>query len=83
MACAVVRSGTLLAPSCHRWRHAMEVVVMKNTNQMSGVPVSNWPTAVINAMVEAVSHLGVTEIGKPATPERVWKAIRDARGGAA
>jgi hypothetical protein len=30
-----------------------------------------------------VSHLGVTEIGKPATPERVWKAIRDAKGGAA
>ncbi|HEU4832075.1 MAG TPA: molybdopterin cofactor-binding domain-containing protein, partial [Actinomycetota bacterium] len=41
------------------------------------------PPAVINAVVDAVSHLGVTEIGKPATPERVWKAIRDARGGAA
>jgi carbon-monoxide dehydrogenase large subunit len=38
---------------------------------------------VINAVVDAVSHLGVTEIGKPATPERVWKAIRDAKGGAA
>jgi len=33
--------------------------------------------------VDAVSHLGVTEIGKPATPERVWRAIRDAKGGAA
>ena len=41
------------------------------------------PPAVINAIVDAVSHLGVTEIGKPATPERVWKAIRDAKGGAA
>ena len=41
------------------------------------------PPAVVNAIVDAVSHLGVTEIGKPATPERVWKAIRDAKGGAA
>jgi aerobic carbon-monoxide dehydrogenase large subunit len=36
------------------------------------------PPAVINAVVDAVSHLGVTEVGKPASPERVWRAIRDA-----
>ena len=36
------------------------------------------PPAVINAVVDAVSHLGVTDVGKPATPERVWRAIRDA-----
>ena len=43
------------------------------------------PPAVINAIVDALSHLGVTEVGKPATPERVWRAIQDARsdGGAA
>jgi len=41
------------------------------------------PPAVINAIVDAVSHLGVTDVGKPATPERVWNAIREARGGAA
>jgi carbon-monoxide dehydrogenase large subunit len=39
------------------------------------------PPAVINAVVDAVSHLGVTEVGKPATPERVWRAIRAAKGG--
>jgi carbon-monoxide dehydrogenase large subunit len=39
------------------------------------------PPAVVNAVVDAVSHLGVTQIGKPATPERVWRAIQDARGG--
>jgi carbon-monoxide dehydrogenase large subunit len=38
------------------------------------------PPAVLNAVVDAVSHLGVTEIERPATPERVWRAIRDARG---
>jgi carbon-monoxide dehydrogenase large subunit len=41
------------------------------------------PPAVINAVVDAVSHLGVTEVGKPATPERVWRAIKDAQGGGA
>ena len=39
--------------------------------------------AVMNAVVDALSHLGVTDVGKPASPERVWRAIQDARGGAA
>jgi carbon-monoxide dehydrogenase large subunit len=34
-------------------------------------------------VIDAVSHLGVTHIQKPATPERVWRAIKDAQGGAA
>ncbi|HSC96640.1 MAG TPA: molybdopterin cofactor-binding domain-containing protein, partial [Burkholderiales bacterium] len=34
---------------------------------------------VINAVVDALSELGVTHIEMPATPERVWRAIRDAR----
>ena len=37
------------------------------------------PPAVINAIVDAMSHLGVTDVGRPATPERVWKAIQEAR----
>jgi carbon-monoxide dehydrogenase large subunit len=46
------------------------------------------PPAVINAVIDAVSHLGVTAIEKPASPERVWRAILDAKaenpqGGAA
>jgi carbon-monoxide dehydrogenase large subunit len=41
------------------------------------------PPAVVNAVIDAVSHLGVSHIAKPATPERVWRAIRDAKGGAA
>ena len=41
------------------------------------------PPAVVNAVVDAVSYLGVTNVGKPATPERVWRAIQDARGGGA
>jgi carbon-monoxide dehydrogenase large subunit len=37
------------------------------------------PPAVINAIVDALSHLGVTDVERPATPERVWKAIQEAR----
>ncbi len=37
------------------------------------------PPAVINAVVDALSHLGVTNVGRPATPERVWRAIQEAK----
>ena len=36
------------------------------------------PPAVVNAVIDAVSHLGVTAIEKPASPERVWRAIQEA-----
>ena len=35
--------------------------------------------AVANAIVDALAELGVTHIELPATPERVWRAIREAR----
>jgi len=35
--------------------------------------------SVMNAVVDALSELGVRHIDMPATPERVWQAIRDAR----
>jgi carbon-monoxide dehydrogenase large subunit len=39
--------------------------------------------AVINAIVDALSELGVRHIEMPATSERVWRAIQTARAGAA
>jgi carbon-monoxide dehydrogenase large subunit len=41
--------------------------------------------AVVNAIVDALRPLGITDITMPCTPERVWRAIQDARenGGAA
>ena len=39
--------------------------------------------AVINAIVDALSGHGVRHIEMPATPERVWRAIRGARAAAA
>jgi aerobic carbon-monoxide dehydrogenase large subunit len=43
-----------------------------------GGTVAGTPT-VINAIVDALAPLGVTDIGLPATPETVWKAIQSAR----
>jgi len=36
--------------------------------------------AVANAVVDALADFGIEHIELPATPERVWKAIRAARG---
>jgi aerobic carbon-monoxide dehydrogenase large subunit len=41
------------------------------------------PPAVINAVIDALTPLGVTHIDMPATPEKVWRAIQAAQGGAA
>jgi carbon-monoxide dehydrogenase large subunit len=41
------------------------------------------PPTVVNAVVDAVTHLGVTDLQMPASPERVWRAIQSAKGGAA
>jgi carbon-monoxide dehydrogenase large subunit len=35
--------------------------------------------AVANAIVDALSPLGIRHIGMPATPERVWRAIQESR----
>jgi carbon-monoxide dehydrogenase large subunit len=35
---------------------------------------------IINAIVDALADFGVRHIEMPATPERVWRAIQDARG---
>jgi carbon-monoxide dehydrogenase large subunit len=38
--------------------------------------------AVINAIIDALRPMGVTEIRMPASPERVWRALQDARNSA-
>ena len=39
------------------------------------------PPAVINAVLDALAPRGVEDIQMPATPERVWRALRTASGG--
>ncbi len=38
--------------------------------------------AVINAVCDGLSPYGVTDMEMPATPQRVWRAIQDGKGGA-
>ena len=37
--------------------------------------------AVQNAVIDALAHLGIRHLDMPATPERVWRAIDEARSG--
>ena len=39
------------------------------------------PPAVVNAVVDALAHLGVDHVDMPLQPERVWQAIRTRKGG--
>jgi carbon-monoxide dehydrogenase large subunit len=37
------------------------------------------PPAIVNSVVDALSHLGVRHIDMPLTPEKVWNAIQGAQ----
>jgi carbon-monoxide dehydrogenase large subunit len=37
--------------------------------------------AVVNAVLDALAPFGVTHIDMPLRPEKVWRAIQDAKGG--
>jgi carbon-monoxide dehydrogenase large subunit len=39
------------------------------------------PQTIVNAILDALSPLGIEHIDMPATPERVWRAIRNAHQG--
>ena len=41
-----------------------------------GGTVASTPT-VMNAILDALAPLGVTDVPMPATPERIWRALRD------
>jgi carbon-monoxide dehydrogenase large subunit len=41
------------------------------------------PVAVINSVIDALGHFGVTHIDKPASPWNVWRTIQEATGGGA
>jgi carbon-monoxide dehydrogenase large subunit len=40
-------------------------------------------SSIVNAVLDALSEYGITHIDMPLTPERVWRAIRDAKAKAA
>ena len=67
-------------PSFTLGRHTTECthnpLGVKGVGEVGSIGV---PPAVINAVVDALSDLGVTHLDMPATPERVWKTIHAAQ----
>ena len=37
------------------------------------------PPAVMNALIDALTPLGIHHLDMPATPEKIWRAMRDAQ----
>jgi carbon-monoxide dehydrogenase large subunit len=73
---SAVEIPTMIVDSSHATPSSTNPLGVKGIGE-AGTIAS--PPAVINAVVDALSHLGVTEMGKPASPERVWRAIQDAK----
>jgi carbon-monoxide dehydrogenase large subunit len=87
-------SGQLLSATLMDYALPRADMLPSFTTEISEVPSTSHPLglrgggeggttpalgAVVNAIVDALAELGVEHIEMPATPERVWRAIRDAR----
>jgi carbon-monoxide dehydrogenase large subunit len=87
-------SGQLLAGSLMDYAMPRATDLINYITEISEVPSSTHPLGIrpageggtvpalvvtVNAIVDALSQLGVRHVEMPATPERVWRAIKDAR----
>ena len=74
---AMPRAGNLSAIDCE------SNPVPTKTNPLGGKGAGEAGNvgalpAVANALIDALAPLGIRDIGMPATPERLWRAIRGA-----
>lgn len=89
-------SGTLLSASFAQYLVPSAVDLPSFTTGRTETPATGNPLgvkgvgeagtiastpAVVNAVIDAVRHLGVAEIEMPCSPMRVWQAIQNAQGG--
>jgi carbon-monoxide dehydrogenase large subunit len=89
-------SGQMLAGSLMDYAMPRASDMVNYITELSEVPASSHPLGirpageggtvpalgvVINAVVDALSEFGVRHVEMPATPEKVWRAIQDARAG--
>jgi carbon-monoxide dehydrogenase large subunit len=88
-------SGQMLAGSFMDYAMPRASDLLPYKTELSEVPSTTHPlgirpageggtvpalAVIINAVVDALSDFGVRHVEMPATPERVWRAIREARG---
>jgi carbon-monoxide dehydrogenase large subunit len=67
---------------------SFELIVMETPTSVNALGVKGIgeagtigaTPAVHNAVIDAIAHLGVRHIDMPATPQRVWAAINEAKG---
>ena len=57
-------------------RCATNVLGLKGCGEAGAIGA---PPAVINALLDALAEVGVTDIDMPATPQKVWAVIHGAR----
>ncbi|HET7342907.1 MAG TPA: molybdopterin cofactor-binding domain-containing protein, partial [Methylomirabilota bacterium] len=91
--CAYAAAGQLQSASFMDYAIPRADALPSFTTELSEVPSTSNPlglrgggeggttpalAAVVNAIVDALAELGVEHIDMPATPERVWTAIREA-----
>lgn len=91
--CCYASDGQMLAATFMEYALPRADVLPNFTTEISEVPSTTNPlglrgggeggttpalAATINAVVDALAELGVEHMEMPATPERVWRAIRDA-----
>jgi aerobic carbon-monoxide dehydrogenase large subunit len=87
-------SGQLLSSTLMDYALPRADTLPTFTTEISEVPSTSHPLglrgggeggttpalgAVVNAIVDALAELGVEHVEMPASPERVWQAIREAR----
>ena len=92
--CAYDETGQLLSATLMDYAVPRADMLPSFTTEISEVPSTSHPLglrgggeggttpalgAVVNAIVDALAELGVEHLEMPATPERVWRAIQDAR----
>ena len=41
------------------------------------------PPCVVHGVLDALAPLGITSLNTPLTPEKIWRAIQDAKAGQA
>jgi aerobic carbon-monoxide dehydrogenase large subunit len=95
-ACYDPESGQMLAGSFMDYAMPRASDLLPYNTELSEIPSTTHPlgirpageggtvpalAVVINAVVDALWDLGVRHIEMPATPQRVWQAIQDARAG--
>ena len=76
---AMPRAGDLPAFEVHFEERPTGVnpLGVKGTGQAGCIAA---PQTIINAILDALAPLGIDDLDMPATPEQLWRAIRDAKG---